>query len=63
MKVNFRCTDCRQKYSFNAEPGEEIHFRCRQCGAVQTVIVPEAPEEPETAPLPPSEPAVLPPPS
>ena len=63
MKVKFRCTDCRQKYSFNAEPGEEIHFRCRQCGAVQTVIVPEAPEEPETAPLPPSEPAVLPPPS
>ena len=63
MKVKFRCIDCRQKYSFNAEPGEEIHFRCRQCGAVQTVIVPEAPEEPETAPLPPSEPAVLPPPS
>ena len=45
MKVKFRCVDCRQKYSFDADPGEEIRFRCRLCGAVQTFVVPEEPAE------------------
>ena len=52
MRVKFRCVDCRQKYSFDADPGEEIHFRCRQCGAVQTFVVPEEPEDPEATAIP-----------
>ena len=60
MKVKFRCVDCHQKYSFDADPGEEIRFRCRQCGAVQTFVVPEEQEVPAAIPVPPpqAEPAL-----
>ena len=63
MKVKFRCVDCRQKYSFDADPGEEIRFRCRLCGAVQTFVVPEEPaeENPESTPAPAPAPAAPPP--
>lgn len=63
MKVKFRCVDCRQKYSFDADPGEEIHFRCRLCGAVQTFVAPDEleVENPESAPAPAPAPTAPPP--